>query len=803
MIRSRFALTLVAAVGFLEFVPAIYAAFPQTIGDVEVGVKAPADPPFNLPSVTSAGLPIEWEVLTGPANISGNTVTLTGATGAVTILGRQSGDSNNQPAANRYVTFPVSLGGGFRIVASGSAHAAAIRMDGSLWTWGRNQAGQLGDGTTTDRAIPQPIATSSGSPPWTAVACGGSHTLALRADGTLWAWGRNDDGQLGLGNNNSVAFPMMIGNLSGWARIACGFNHSAAIRGDGSLWTWGDNSQGHLGDGTIADRSSPVRVGSALDWAEVSGGAAHTVARRAGGSLWAWGGNLYGQLGDGSQTRRTTPVRIGTASDWREVSSGFFFSIARRTNGTLWAWGNNDSGQLGQGTRATRSSPTQIGTATDWETVKCGAAFAIGQTTDRQMWAWGDNSAGQLGNQTTQDVLAPEATLPGPWASVGAGAACVLAIKEGTLWTWGANDDQQLALPPASIGATAVPPAARLPYPTAQSIGALPHVAGLNTLLKPTLTSALPPSLRVLSGPATVSADGLGIRFTAGGNASIEVSHPGDLAWAPAAAEVFAIAIDVIGPNIDPAPANRVVQLETPSGTVVSYQVAATDAVTGPASIICVPPSGSTFPGGQTTVSCMAVDAFGNTTSHSFIIHVNRPPAFTLQGLTTVGPVPLGITLDTLRAAVSDPDLDPDLPLAGRGISLPASTPFTAAHGVVIWDGALLRYSASEGFSGPDTITFPYADGFGASLTATFQIEVSPPSSLPLDHASLAFTGEGKSALTFRANPGSNITIQRTANLMDWTSVVTQAVPANGLIYYVDPDSAALSRAYYRMVPAP
>ena len=767
MNRSRSALTLAAALGFVAIAPGLYAALPQTIEEVRVGVKAPADPPFSLPSVTSAGLPIQWDLLTGPATISGNTVTLTGATGAVTILGSQSGDPNHESAAHRYVTFPVSSGGGFRLVSSGSAHVAAIKMDGSLWTWGSNQNGQLGDGSTTDRAIPGAVATPSGAPPWTAVACGGSHTLALRADGTLWAWGSNGDGQLGLGNTNAATFPMKVGNLSGWAKITCGFNHSAAILGDGSLWTWGDNSQGHLGDGTIADRSSPVRVGSALDWAEVSCGAAHTVARRAGGSLWAWGGNVYGQLGDGSNTRRTTPVRIGTASDWREVSSGFFFSVARRTNGTLWAWGNNDSGQLGQGNRTARTSPSQIGTASNWETVACGAAFAIGQTTDRRMWAWGDNSAGQLGNQNTQDVWAPEATLPGPWASVGAGAACVLAIKEGSLWTWGANDSQQLALPPASIGATAVPPAARLPYPTAQSAIPFPQVTGLNSLLKPTLTSALLPSLRILSGPAILTADGHGVRFTAGGTAFIEVSHPGDLAWAPAGTEIFSIPIDATGPNFDPAPASRVVQLGTPSGTVVSYQVAATDAVTGPASVTCVPPSGSTFPGGRTTVSCVAVDGFGNPTTHSFVIHVNRPPAFALEGSATMGSIPLEIPLDTLRAAVSDPDLDPNLPLAERGISFPASTPFTAVHGVITWDGSLLRYAASEGFSGTDAITFSYADGHGASITATFQVEVSPPSSLPMDHAGLAFTPEGKSALTFRAPPGSNITIQRTANLAD------------------------------------
>ena len=691
----------------------LLAGLPQEIAAVNIVVKAPDDGPFALPPVTSGGLPVTWTALVGPATVSGATVTLTGSTGAVTLRGSQAGDAIYDPAPDVYTTFVVETGGGFLSVAAGEAHVAGIKSDGKLWTWGRNTNGQLGDTTTTDRATPGPI-TVSGSSPWASVACGSTHTVARRSNGTLWAWGGNASGQLGLGNTVDVLLPTQIGTSTAWAGVACGANHTLAWRTDGSLYAWGNNSQGQLGDGTIANRTAPLRIGTAQDWVEVSCGALHTCGRRAGGSIWAWGANTYGQLGDGTNTRRLAPVRIGTASDWVGVSAGFFCNAARRAGGTVWAWGNNDSGQLGDGTHIARSSPQQVGTDTNWTAASCGAACVIGRKSDNWMWAWGDNSAGQLGDLTTIDRLTPVQTLEGPWGSVAAGAACVLAVRNEALWTWGTNDNDQLALPPSITGVTAVPPAPRLPYRSLQTVLALPVLVAQSSTLHGAVTSALPAVLRVVSGPATLAADTHSVTFTAEGFAQIEVSHPGDGAWEAAPAQTFTVQLDGTGPVFTAAPANQTVQIAGPGGTVVNFTATALDAVTGPVPVVCVPPSGSLFPGGTTLVTCTADDGLGNITTHTFSIKVNRPPVPQPLSLAGPGPGPYPFTL-----AATDAD--------GDAVSFSVLT--APASGTLTGTAPSLTYTPAVGFTGTASFTYSASDSTSTSAAATVSIEVQnvPP----------------------------------------------------------------------------
>jgi len=184
-------------------------------------------------------------------------------------------------------------------VRAGGLHSLALKADGSVWAWGRNYSGQLGDGSTRDRNSPGQVSGLTGV---TAIASGpdGSHNLALKTDGTVWAWGENGNGQLGDGSTTDRTTPIQVGGLTGVTAIAAGGAHSLALTGDGSVWAWGRNTDGQLGDGTTTERRTPVQVGSLGGVAAIAVGGYHSLASKSDGTLWAWGNNLYGSLGDGS-----------------------------------------------------------------------------------------------------------------------------------------------------------------------------------------------------------------------------------------------------------------------------------------------------------------------------------------------------------------------------------------------------------------------------------------------------------------------------------------------------------------------
>jgi alpha-tubulin suppressor-like RCC1 family protein len=289
---------------------------------------------------------------------------------------------------------PVQIGAdsNWVSVVAGWDHTAATKSDGSLWTWGNNDAGQLGDGTiTTGRNSPAQIGTDNN---WSSVRANNSSTVgfttALKTDGTLWDWGDDQYGELGDAPVASVAAPTQVGTDTDWIAADGGLYHTAAIKADHSLWAWGWNSDGEVGDGTsVGLRPTPVRVGADTDWASVSAGGYFTVALKADHSLWAWGNNGNGQLGDGTTTRRNSPAQVGTSTDWSTVSAGAYHVLAVKTDGTLWAWGGNHCGQVGDGTDTDRTTPVQIGADTNWRSVSAGPGGSIGLRTDGTMWRWG------------------------------------------------------------------------------------------------------------------------------------------------------------------------------------------------------------------------------------------------------------------------------------------------------------------------------------------------------------------------------------------------------------------------------
>jgi YD repeat-containing protein len=247
--------------------------------------------------------------------------------------------------------FTPTVAGGYHY------HTIAVKTDSTVWAWGANWDGQLGDGTTTDRSTPVQV---SGLADVSAIAGGGSHTIALKTDGTVWAWGYNWHGQLGDGTTTDSSLPVQVSGLADVSAIAGGSYHTIVLKADGTVWAWGYNGSGQLGDGTTTDRSTPVQVSGLADVAAIAGGYSHTIALKTDGTIWAWGWNEYGQLGDGTTTDRSSPVQVSGLSDVAAIAAGGHHTIVLKADGTVWAWGYNGSGQLGDGTTTHSSMPVQV-----------------------------------------------------------------------------------------------------------------------------------------------------------------------------------------------------------------------------------------------------------------------------------------------------------------------------------------------------------------------------------------------------------------------------------------------------------
>ncbi len=326
-------------------------------------------------------------------------------------------------------------------ISTGSYHSLAINSDGTLWAWGRNnQDGQLGDGTIIDKNAPVKIGLSTN---WAKVAAGAVHSLGIKTDGTLWAWGANDFGQLGDGTTIKKTNPVQIGTSANWAKIEGGHLYSLAIKTDGTLWAWGQNLDGQLGDGTTTSKYTPVQIGTSTNWVAVSGGLDHSLGIKSDGTLWAWGWGTFGQTGGAFSS---VPFQVGTSTDWASIFAGTYYTLGIKTGGTLWALGRNNVGQLGNGNYSQVNSPTQIGTSTDWIKVSGHSAHSMGIKQNGTLWTWGLNNDGQLGNGTITSTNAPaQIGTATNWASISAGLNDSHGIKTGgTIWSWGINDFGQL-----------------------------------------------------------------------------------------------------------------------------------------------------------------------------------------------------------------------------------------------------------------------------------------------------------------------------------------------------------------------
>ncbi|WPB73142.1 hypothetical protein KYC5002_29270 [Archangium violaceum] len=310
----------------------------------------------------------------------------------------QLGDDGENPNSTVLNPLRVSVLSCMKAVSASSNRSMGLRSDGTVWGWGNNLFGQLGIGTQSyGHYTPTQVQNLTNVRD---ISAGPFHSIALKSDGTVWAWGSGYRGKLGTGTETDTNVPVQASTPVGLVSVSAGGSHSMVLRTDGTVWAWGWNGAGQLGDGTTAQRNFPVQTTGLSGVISISAGDFYSLALKSDGTVWAWGDNGYGQLGDGTTTIRRTPVMVSGLVDIVAVSAGTRHSLALKADGTVWAWGLNDKGQLGDGTGVTRLSPVQVSGFDRGVAVKTGFEHSLAMSADGVVWAWGANAVGQAGNGT-------------------------------------------------------------------------------------------------------------------------------------------------------------------------------------------------------------------------------------------------------------------------------------------------------------------------------------------------------------------------------------------------------------------
>ena len=311
------------------------------------------------------------------------------------------------------IPLSASFNGGF--VFAGPYNTFIIKSNGTLWASGNDQYGQLGDGTYGFAHVFHNFIQIGNASNWKYIAASTDHTLGIKTDGTLWAWGNNSYGELGDGTNAEKHTPVQVGTENNWKTVEAGLFISVGIKNDGTLWGWGDSSSGSLGMGTSGSLTynTPTQIGTDNDWKSISIGiqGLFTLALKNNGALYVFGSGWSGgfnPLGLGPDINiANTPTQIGIDTDWKFINSGYNNSFSIKNNGTLWAWGQNDYGQLGDGTTIDKVIPTQIGTDNDWSIISGGLFHTVALKSNGALYTWGDNTYAQLGNGSYLSNLTP------------------------------------------------------------------------------------------------------------------------------------------------------------------------------------------------------------------------------------------------------------------------------------------------------------------------------------------------------------------------------------------------------------
>jgi alpha-tubulin suppressor-like RCC1 family protein len=419
---------------------------------------------------------------------------------------------------------PTQVGSDYdwKYATAGQLHSLAIKKDGTLWAWGSNLNGRTGLNTTSGVTwTPQKVGNDSD---WSKISAGLSHNLAIKNNNTLWTWGDNSYGKTGIGEFFGIVVePVQVGNAASWHMAAAGFYHSLAIMVDGTMWSWGMNTNGQLGLGDSISRNQPHQVGTFSNWSFCATGIFHSIGIRGCGCLRAWGFNEHGQLGTGDTEDRDEPFEVGEECGWIKVAVGGIFnigfqgsfgvgggggggggggsskfwgnningiwpdapqavlsptirsgseslpseyvlpltgiryiqlavgdhhSLALRSDGVIDSWGRNNNGQLGRNGKNNRACISNVGDDNDWQFVEAGRRSSFAIKVNGTLWSWGNNEFGQLGYTNAGDIINPTLVNEDEdWISVSTSGRHTLAIKEdGTVWSWGLNSSGQLGL---------------------------------------------------------------------------------------------------------------------------------------------------------------------------------------------------------------------------------------------------------------------------------------------------------------------------------------------------------------------
>ncbi len=609
-------------------------------------------------------------------------------------------------------------------VSAGDGHVLVVASDGTVWAWGQNDSGQLGIGSTGGKTVPTQVSGLSGV---TTVAAGSQHSLALKSDGTVWAWGANYSGQLGV--DPSIIqenAPVQVSGLTGIVTIAAGNSHSLALKADGTVWAWGANWAGQLGNHSTTPSSTPVQVSGLTNITAIAAGYGHGLARVIDGVLHVWGWNAYGQLGNGNYDPQTTPLPLSTITDVSAVAAGQTFSIVVKSDGTVWGWGANGNGQLGNGSTTGRNVPGQVSTLTNIVSVAGGGSHAVALSTTGVVYVWGANWQGQVGDGSGQDAHIPMALSSVPAAqAIAAGYAFTLALTtDNALFAWGSNYGGQIG---DGTNATAV-------TPVAISASGLTWCVGAPTF---TLTSGTyQPDQIVTISSAT---DGATIHYTTDGTDPTESSSAlasgGTLTlhdsvtvraqayksgWPPSHVAVVAYTFQVATPQLTP-----------PSGTYGDPQTVTINSSTSGATLRYTtdgsdPTDGSTIYNAPITIgqnTTLLVKGYrsgvlsSDTVQAVYVLQVREPSISPRSGLYTTAPA-VTITADAGTSIHYTTDgSDPT----------EASTLYTAPIPTTTAGAAIRAKAFRTGWTPSTTASATYATGTDTTApTITARIEPAP-----------------------------------------------------------------------------